>query len=112
MSDDTDRELFCKLDEALNESRRPKVETLFLEKLQNRRETEEGYAFEFPSDDESCERVFEFVDAERKCCPFFRFDVTVEPDEGPIWLEIGGSDRVKSFVEENLLEEIDSMAEA
>lgn len=112
MSDTSEQPLVCKLDEAQKEERRPNVEALFVGKLQGRRETATGWAFEFPSDDEAFERIFEFVDAERKCCPFFEFEITVGSQGGPVWLEIGGSDRVKNYVEENLLVEIDERAEA
>ena len=52
------------------------------------------------------------MEAERKCCPFFRFDITVEPDEGPIWLEIGGSDRVKQFVADNIVARLEEHEES
>lgn len=112
MSDDNGRTLACKLDEAQKEDRRPKLEKLFGNFLQDRRETEAGWAFRFPADGEAFERIVQFVDAERKCCPFFRFDVTVEPDQGPIWLEVSGDERVKHFITENMVEEIDNLAEA
>lgn len=111
MNDGNEQPLVCRLDEAQKEHRRPKAEALFLDKLQGRHETEDGYASEFRSDGDALQRIVDFVDAERKCCPFFRFDVTVEQDHGPISLEIGGSQRVKSYIEENLLAEIDSRAE-
>ncbi len=40
----------------------------------------------------------EFITAERECCPFFRFELIVEPDDGPVWLRLRGSDEVKAFV--------------
>jgi hypothetical protein len=30
------------------------------------------------------------IDAERQCCRFLKFVLTVEPDSGDIWLEITG----------------------
>jgi len=83
MSSDDERTIACKLDEARKEKRRPKVEALFVNELLERHEIESGWEFQFPADDPVLERVFEFVNAERKCCPFFQFQVFVDPDGGP-----------------------------
>lgn len=106
MSDETQRTLACNLSEAQKQDRRPRVEALFLQRLEAVHETDAGYAFEFDASSDNLQRVFEFVDAERKCCPFFQFDITIPHDEGPVQLEIGGSDRVKEFVADNMLPEI------
>jgi len=39
------------------------------------------------------------VDAERQCCRFLRFDIAVEPDEGPIFLELSGPPGTPEFVQ-------------
>jgi hypothetical protein len=33
------------------------------------------------------------VNLERQCCPFLRLRITVEPDNGPFWLELTGTAR-------------------
>ena len=38
------------------------------------------------------------VDAERQCCRFLRFAITVEPDGGPIGLEVTGPAGAREFV--------------
>ncbi len=107
MSDEPQQPLACRLSETQKEDRRPKVEALFVERLEEVTETDAGYAFKFDADSDNLQRVFEFVDAERKCCPFFQFDITVPADEQPVRLEIGGSERVKAFVADNMLPEIE-----
>lgn len=62
------------------------------------REVEDGYSFRFPGDLEWTERLIEFVKSERKCCSFFKFELTFEPDLGPIWLYVGGSAEAKSYI--------------
>jgi len=42
--------------------------------------------------------VLETIDAERQCCRFLRFDITVEPDGGPIWLELAGPPGTREFL--------------
>jgi hypothetical protein len=39
------------------------------------------------------------IDAERQCCRFLRFALTVEPDAGPIRLEFTGPRGAQAFVE-------------
>jgi hypothetical protein len=34
----------------------------------------------------------------RQCCPFLRFAITVEPGNGPIWLEMTGPEGTKEFL--------------
>ena len=38
------------------------------------------------------------VEAERQCCRFLRFAITVEPDGGPIMLELSGPPGTREFV--------------
>jgi hypothetical protein len=38
------------------------------------------------------------VDAERRCCRFLRFQLTVEPDDGPVWLEVSGPEGTQEFL--------------
>jgi len=38
------------------------------------------------------------LDSERRCCRFLRFRVTVEPDEGPMLLELTGPEGTRDFL--------------
>jgi len=38
------------------------------------------------------------IDAESRCCRFLRFLLTVEPDQGPVWLEITGPEGTREFL--------------
>ena len=61
-------------------------------------ETDDGYAFSFPGDEEWALGLARFVATERKCCPFFAF----EPEDGEILLRIKGPEGVKAFIEDGL----------
>lgn len=63
-------------------------------------ETEDGYAFDFPGDEEWALKLVGFVNAERKCCPFFVFELAFEPEAGPIQLRIKGPEGAKEMVAE------------
>ena len=62
------------------------------------KEIENGYAFRFPSDDVWLNEIIHIVSLERRCCPFLQFTVTVEADNGPIWLELTGPSGTKEFL--------------
>lgn len=62
------------------------------------RELEDGYAYCFPSEGERLTELAKLVDLERQCCPFIRFCMTVESDNGPIWLEMTGPEGTKEFL--------------
>ena len=63
-------------------------------------ELSNGYKFLYPA--ELFLTVTEFVSLEKQCCPFFAFQVTVEPDNGPLWFGITGREGVKEFIQEEL----------
>lgn len=62
------------------------------------RETDGGYAYRLPSDAAWLIEAANLIDLERRCCPFLRFQLTVEPDGGPIWLELSGPRGTKEFL--------------
>lgn len=39
-----------------------------------------------------------YTDAERQCWRFLRFEITTEPDGGPIWLNLSGPDGTREFL--------------
>lgn len=65
------------------------------------REMSDGYALRFPGF-EWAEDLLTFVAGERQCCPFFTFELAVEPDDGPVWLRLRGGEEIKSYLEQNV----------
>jgi hypothetical protein len=64
-------------------------------------ELADGYGYRFPAEQAWIERVMAVVAAERVCCPFFTFEVVLEPHGRALWLRFRGSESIKSFVREN-----------
>jgi hypothetical protein len=62
------------------------------------RELENGYAFEFPGNDEVYQLVSEWAIQERRCCPFFDISLRLEPEGGPLWLILTGRPGTKDFI--------------
>jgi hypothetical protein len=58
-----------------------------------------GYRFEFTADGETLSLIAEMIDAERQCCRFLRFALTVEHDGGPMSLEINGPPGTQEFLD-------------
>jgi hypothetical protein len=65
-------------------------------RAESREQTTAGIRLRLPAD--AISAIFETVDAERQCCRFLRFDITVEPDGGPIWLELAGPPGTREFL--------------
>ena len=62
------------------------VKRLLIDSAPYRESLPNGYAFRFDSD--SLETVATFVSNERRCCPFMRFEIVVEPTSKGICLRM------------------------
>jgi hypothetical protein len=61
-------------------------------------EIEDGYRFRYHADQFA--QVVQFIENERRCCPFFTFHLEVSAGFGPLWLQMTGGmcilDRLRS----------------
>jgi hypothetical protein len=57
-----------------------------------------GYRFEFPPSTDRVNAIATMIDAERRCCRFLRFQLTVEPDSGPVYLDVTGPPGTQEFL--------------
>ncbi len=64
------------------------------------KETEHGFIYRFPSDGAWIRELANLVELEHQCCPFLKFSITVEPGDGPVWLEMTGPQGTKEFLVE------------
>jgi hypothetical protein len=64
----------------------------------NRLTIDGGWRFEFPATSETLSAIVAMVDAERQCCRFLRFQLTLEPDEGPVRLDVTGPAGTQEFL--------------
>jgi len=62
------------------------------------KELTDGYAFRLQTKQVSIGELAEYVSSERKCCPFFDFEIEVQRDGGPLWLRLRGKEGVKEFM--------------
>src|SRR3989442_6903837 len=62
------------------------------------RDLPDGYAFLLSAPEGSLVRVTELIELERRCCPFFRFELEVQEEGGAAWLRLTGRAGVKQFI--------------
>ena len=67
--------------------------------IQEVQELPTGYALRLPNETDLLQTVMAFISYERLCCPFFRFNLEIEPQQGPIWLRLTGTEDVKNFLQ-------------
>lgn len=73
-----------------------KVSRTLFAAIQEEKELANGYAFRLPPG--VLTTTAQWVSLERKCCPFFAFEIVLEKDNGPLWLRVTGSEGIKAFI--------------
>ncbi len=71
---------------------------LVLEALRSRRELADGYAFELDGRRVAFGDLAAWAGLERRCCPFFGFQLEFGGESGPVILRLTGREGVKDFI--------------
>jgi hypothetical protein len=58
----------------------------------------DGYTFQIDTRKASFRDVAEWIELERKCCPFFVFELGIQGENGTVWLNLRGREGVKEFI--------------
>lgn len=87
----------CLSDEELR-SREATLLAQFRSSLIGADELSGGYVFRVPGDKKSLALVADLILAERECCPFLKFELTAEPQMGPLALRVTGPNGTKEFL--------------
>ena len=93
-----DLPIACTLPADALQARRQGLLADLLQRAQSHELTPDGLRVAFSVDSETLATVARVVDAERQCCRFLRFVVTVAPDGGPLTLELSGPDGTREFL--------------
>ena len=88
----------CNLTDSDFQERRAGVLKMVADGVMETKELNDGYAYRFPSDSSWLATLAKLITVERACCPFLRFNLRIEPAEGPIWLELTGPPGTKDFL--------------
>ena len=94
-----DLPISCELTPAEIEARREGLLPGLLALAQERVRLSNGLRWGFAPSAELLNAATRTIDAERQCCRFLKFVLTVEPDAGEMWLEITGPQGTAEFLE-------------
>ena len=88
----------CELAPAALDIRRKELLSGLLALAQERISITNGLRWRFAPTAEFLTAAAKTIDAERQCCRFLKFVLTVEPDAGDMWLEITGPEGTAEFL--------------
>jgi hypothetical protein len=96
-----DSPFHCDLYSLTNEQRlvHPDLTARLVAAVLEKRELAEGFQFRLDAEKVPVNAIGEWIELERKCCPFFGFQVEIEPEHGAIWLQLNGRTGVKEFIQ-------------
>ena len=93
----------CNLTSAESRMRKTNLLAEFKFAVTTIEELPDGYAFRVPGEKRWLELAAQLLIAERECCPFLTFQMTAEPQIGPITIRITGPDGSKEFLKSILV---------
>lgn len=79
------------------EQRKKEIQEELVQHMTGVKELPNGFMLSFSDKDQMEAKVIDFVMFERDCCPFFTFDVHMDPYHGGIELSITGNRLLKMF---------------
>jgi hypothetical protein len=88
----------CRLSDPEFRQREATLLALFKSAVVATEELPDGYAFRVPGDKKRMALVCELIVAERECCPFLTFEVTAQPNMGPVSVRVTGPAGTKDFL--------------
>ena len=94
----------CLLPNHEQAKRREEIANDIFKRVEEIQELRDGFSFRYPGTDEWISKILKFIMFERKCCPFFTFELLFASNTGPIYLHIRGSKDVKEFIKKGLLQ--------
>ncbi len=68
------------------------------ERARDRSRLLDGFRWQFAPDAHILVDIATVIEAERQCCRFLQFRVTVEADDGPVWMDVTGPDGTADFL--------------
>jgi hypothetical protein len=94
----SDLPVVCTLGPETLKIRRENLLADLLQRVESHEPLPDGYRLRFAVSDEVLALIARTIDAERRCCQFLRFQLTVEPAGGPVVLDLTGPPGTREFV--------------
>jgi hypothetical protein len=102
MTDRTQLPVGCALSDPDLAKRRAGLFTDLARRRQEVRWLVDGITLRYSSEQGTLAFLGEFIQLESQCCPFLRFQLTVEPGGGPVWLELTGPPGTREFLAQEI----------
>jgi hypothetical protein len=93
-----DLPVVCSLDPGALNARREGLVSELLRRARTREHLANGLRVSFATTDDTFGLIMRTVELERRCCRFLRFQITVEPDGGPVSVELTGPAGTREFL--------------
>jgi hypothetical protein len=90
--------IVCALSPDALSARRQGLLSELLQQSARREPLPDGLRLRFAPSGETLSKIAAAINAERCCCRFLRFTLTVEPDEGQFTLDLTGPQGTREFV--------------
>ena len=94
----TNLPIACTLGPAALEARRKDLLGGLVRRAVERVDVPNGYRVRFDPSEDIVSSIAKVIEVERQCCRFLSFVLTIEPDDGPIWLEFTGPAGTREFL--------------
>jgi hypothetical protein len=88
----------CTLSPVALKARRENLLNALLQRATERSDLPDGCRLQFAPDEEILADIARTIEAERRCCRFLEFQLTIAPDLGPITLELTGPAGTREFL--------------
>jgi hypothetical protein len=96
----TELPIACALTAAELQERRDGLLPGLLARAVERDSVSNGYRWRFAPTDDLLSALTSVIETERRCCRFLRFVMVVEPDGGPVSLEVTGPPGTREFLDQ------------
>jgi hypothetical protein len=93
-----DRPVVCTLGPSELAARREALRGSSLTRVKTTEPIPGGLRLQFEPEPDLVARLAAVIDAERQCCRFLRFTLQVEPEGGPVWLELTGPEGTAELI--------------
>jgi hypothetical protein len=94
-----DLPIMCTLSPSALAARKEGLLARVAAEAKQRIELEDGYRFEFDPHEAILLVIARMIDAERQCCRFLQFDLSVPPDGRRMSLEVTGPKGTRAFLD-------------
>jgi hypothetical protein len=90
--------IVCTLTPETMKTRRAHLLLTPFSRAEETKSTRDGSRLRFAASAEALQAIATAIEAERHCCRFLRFELSVEQDEGPFVLTLSGPPGAREFV--------------